>query len=117
METDPTLDWVVIGLESGGIMIYDVDRDQMSDIRIENLQKGKFFPREKLSRVVSIQWNPRDIGTLLISYELVTVIYSFLEDDVKQSFIYELEEYAPGESLYGLYQEKEAKGYTIFVSS
>lgn len=39
METDPTLDWVVIGLESGGIMIYDVDRDQMSDIRIENLQK------------------------------------------------------------------------------
>ncbi|XDT05774.1 Lethal giant larvae(Lgl) like, C-terminal [Nakaseomyces glabratus] len=99
METDPTLDWVVIGLESGGIMIYDVDRDQMSDIRIENLQKGKFFPREKLSRVVSIQWNPRDIGTLLISYELVTVIYSFLEDDVKQSFIYELEEYAPGGNL------------------
>lgn len=106
VETDPTLDWLLIGLQSGSFMIYDIDRDQMSFVRIENIQKSQFFPKERLSPVVSIQWNPRDIGTILISYELVTVIYSFLENDVKQSFVYELEANAPGGDLSMDYQTR-----------
>ncbi|CCK69532.1 putative Rab GTPase-binding protein SRO77 KNAG_0C04300 [Huiozyma naganishii CBS 8797] len=96
IETDPSVDWLLLGLQSGSIMIYDVDRNQVSDVKIENLQKSYFFPKNKLSPVVSISWNPRDIGTILISYEQVTVTYSLVSGEVIQHFIYELPPYAPG---------------------
>lgn len=96
IETDPSLDWLLIGLQSGITLIYDIDRNQMSNIKIENLQRTRYFPKSRVSPVVSIQWNPRDIGTILISYELVTVTYSLVEGDVKQQFIYELQPGAPG---------------------
>ncbi|EHN03777.1 Sro77p [Saccharomyces cerevisiae x Saccharomyces kudriavzevii VIN7] len=99
IETDPSLDWMLIGLESGSVLVYDVDRNQMSKLRIENLQKSMFLPKERLSPIVSIQWNPRDIGTILISYEHITVIYSFVDAKVKQHFFYQLEPYAPGGDL------------------
>ncbi|QLQ79066.1 hypothetical protein HG537_0B04140 [Torulaspora globosa] len=96
IESDPSLDWLLIGLQSGITLIYDVDRNQMSNIKIENLQKTRFFPNSHVSPVVSLQWNPRDIGTVLISYELVTVIYSLVEGTIRKEFIYELEPGAPG---------------------
>ncbi|QLL31553.1 hypothetical protein HG536_0B04170 [Torulaspora globosa] len=96
IESDPSLDWLLIGLQSGITLIYDVDRNQMSNIKIENLQKTRFFPNSRVSPVVSLQWNPRDIGTVLISYELVTVIYSLVEGTIKRDFIYELAPGAPG---------------------
>ncbi|CCD25279.1 putative Rab GTPase-binding protein SRO77 NDAI_0E04620 [Naumovozyma dairenensis CBS 421] len=96
MEVDPSLDWIFFGLQSGTVMIYDIDRNQFSNMKIENLQKAKFFPKDRLSPVVSIQWNPRDIGTVLISYEWVTVTYSLIDGDIKQSFIYDLPPFSPG---------------------
>lgn len=96
VESDPSLDWLLLGLQSGSVMIYDVDRNQVSNLKIENLQKSQFFPKEHLSPVVSITWNPRDVGSILISYELVSVVYSFVEQEIKQSFIYELPPYSPG---------------------
>lgn len=96
VETDPGLDWILLGLQNGSLMIYDVDRNNFSSIAIENLQKSQFFPKDILSPVVSIKWNPRDLGTILISYNLVTVNYSLVEMEVKQSFIYELPPFAPG---------------------
>ena len=96
METDPSLDWVLFGLQSGSVIIYDIDRNQMSTTKIENLQKSKFFPKDRLSPVVSIQWNPRDVGTILISYEQVTVTYSLIDAEIKQQFIYDLPPFAPG---------------------
>lgn len=95
-ESDPSLDWLLIGLQSGITLIYDVDRNQMSNVKIENLQRTRFFPKSHVSPVVSLQWNPRDIGTVLISYELVTVVYSLVEGSIKKEFIYELEPGAPG---------------------
>ncbi|CCF59140.1 hypothetical protein KAFR_0G01070 [Kazachstania africana CBS 2517] len=96
VECDPSLDWIILGLQSGTIVIYDVDRDVMSDISIENLQKSYYFPKERLSPVISINWNPRDVGTLLISYGHVTVTYSLLDMEVVKDFIYKLPPYAPG---------------------
>lgn len=96
VESDPSVDWILFGLQSGSTIIYDVDRNIYSDLKIENLQKSEFFTKDRLSPVVSITWNPRDLGSVLISYELVTVVYSFVESAVKQHFIYELEPYAPG---------------------
>ncbi|KAK5780169.1 hypothetical protein RI543_002712 [Arxiozyma heterogenica] len=96
IETDPSVDWILLGLQSGSIIIYDVDRNQFSDVKIENLQKSQFFTKVPLSPIVSISWNPRDLGTILISYELVTVTYSFVEGITKQEFIYKIPPYAPG---------------------
>ncbi|SCU89336.1 LAME_0E03026g1_1 [Lachancea meyersii CBS 8951] len=95
IETDPSLEWMLIGLQSGSTVIYDIDKDCISPMRIENLQKTT-LPQEHLSEVVSIQWNPRDYGTVLISYKLVTVIYSIVENRVKQQFIYTVPPFAPG---------------------
>ncbi|GAV50349.1 hypothetical protein ZYGR_0U02050 [Zygosaccharomyces rouxii] len=96
IETDPTLDWLFLGFHNGLTMIYDVDHDTFSDFKIENLQKTKYFPREGATPVKSIQWNPRDMASILISYNYVTVVYSLVEAEVKQHFIYELPPYAPG---------------------
>ncbi|EHM99799.1 Sro7p [Saccharomyces cerevisiae x Saccharomyces kudriavzevii VIN7] len=96
IDTDASLDWMLIGLQSGSTIIYDIDRDQLSTFRLDNLQKSSFFPAARLSPIVSIQWNPRDIGTVLISYEYVTLTYSLVENTIKQSFIYELPPFAPG---------------------
>ncbi|GMM55212.1 putative Rab GTPase-binding protein [Maudiozyma humilis] len=96
VETDPGIDWILLGLQNGSVMVYDVDRNSFSGVTIENLQKSQFFPKEIMSPVVSVRWNPRDLGSILISYNLVTVVYSFVEMEVKQSFIYELPPFAPG---------------------
>ncbi|CCE63156.1 hypothetical protein TPHA_0E00610 [Tetrapisispora phaffii CBS 4417] len=96
VETDPSLDWILMGLQSGTLLAYDVDRDQMCEFRVDNIQKLNFFKQSAISPIVSIQWNPRDIGTVLISYEQSTIIFSLIENTVKQHFIYELPPDAPG---------------------
>ena len=77
MESDPSLDWLIMGLSNGSLMFYDVDRVNLTPFRIDNLQK-KIMPKEKMSPVLSIEWHPRDIGTLLIAYQqsaIVTHLY------------------------------------------
>ncbi|AMD21241.1 HEL039Cp [Eremothecium sinecaudum] len=96
VETDPCLDWMLIGLQSGTIAVYDIDRDVLSSVKIENLQKEHIFPHSPISPVISIQWHPRDLGTVLISYDRCTVLYSLFTNKVKQRFVYELEPFAPG---------------------
>ncbi|CAI4053483.1 hypothetical protein N7582_005733 [Saccharomyces uvarum] len=96
IDTDTSLDWMLIGLQSGSMIVYDIDRDQYSTFKLDNLQKTSFFPDARLSPIVSIQWNPRDIGTVLISYEYVTLTYCLIDNEIKQSFIYEIPPFAPG---------------------
>lgn len=96
IETDPVIPWVLLGLADGSILVYDVVEDIVSTYMINDLQKLNFFRGTKTSEVVSIQWNPRDLGTILISYKYVTVLYSLVEQSIKRSFIYELPPYAPG---------------------
>ncbi|KAL6940290.1 hypothetical protein ACO0QE_004188 [Hanseniaspora vineae] len=96
VESDPTMDWLLIGLQNGITMIYDIDRDGVSPVEVPNLQKEQFFSGHGISPVVSIQWNPRNIGQILISYERVTLLYSFIEKTYKQHFVYELPIGAPG---------------------
>ncbi|CCH62749.1 hypothetical protein TBLA_0I00900 [Henningerozyma blattae CBS 6284] len=96
MESDPSMDWLFIGLEDGSISIHDIDRDSVSYIEIKNHQSDFVTSKSKYSPVVSIQWHPRDIGIFLISYEYVTVTYSLLDREVKQTFFYEVPPEAPG---------------------
>jgi WD40 repeat protein len=95
IETDPSLDWLLLGLQNGSIYAYDIDRGNLTSFRLDNLQK-RVLPNESLSPVVSIQWNPRDIGTLLIAYTNVALIYSLATDEIRISLRYELPPQAPG---------------------
>lgn len=87
--TDPSLDWIVLGMANGSIVFYDVDRLQMTPLRVDNLQKV-ILPKEKMSPVLAIEWHPRDIGTLLVTYSHCAVQYLITEGGVKSSFFLRL---------------------------
>ncbi|CAK9440227.1 uncharacterized protein LODBEIA_P43270 [Lodderomyces beijingensis] len=89
MEADPALDWLILGLSNGTVLFYDIDRMNLTPFRIDNLQK-KVMPKEKMSPVVSIEWHPRDIGTLLIAYNQCAVVYSLVSAEIKSVLVYEL---------------------------
>ncbi len=95
IETDPSLDWLLLGLESGEILVFDVDRGELTPTKIENIQKT-ILPKEKLSPVISIAWHPRDIGTILIAYEKLAVVYSIAIGQAGTVLRYEVPEHAPG---------------------
>lgn len=90
VETDPSLDWLVVGLNNGSLIFYDVDRLSLTPMRVDNLQKV-VMPKQKMSPVLSIEWHPRDIGSLLIAYSHCAVQYSIVEGRIKNSFIYQLD--------------------------
>lgn len=101
---DPSLDWLVVGLANGSVMFYDVDRLQVTPFRIDNLQK-RVLPKQKLSPVLNLEWHPRDIGSILITYSHSACIFSLASGQVTSTFIYEI--------------GKDAKGfeYSNFVAS
>lgn len=89
VETDPSLDWLILGLTNGTILFYDVDRLHMTPMRIESLQK-LVLPKQKMSPVLAIEWHPRDIGTLLVTYSYCAVQYLILQGGIKNVFVYTL---------------------------
>lgn len=90
-----SLDWLLIGLQNGQVHIFDVDRLSQTPFRIDNLQK-KIMPKAKMSPVTSILYNPRDIGTVLITYSHSAIIYSMISGEIKQTLIYQLDKSAKG---------------------
>lgn len=94
-ETDPSLDWLLLGLQNGSVYAYDIDRGQLTKFRLDSLQR-KVLPRERESAVISIQWNPRDIGSVLIAYTNVALVYALATDEIRASFHYEVPSGAPG---------------------
>lgn len=95
LATDPTLDWIFIGLESGQIVVFDADRGCMSPFRIGNLQKT-ILPGARLSPVVSIEMSPREYSVLLIGYKECAATFSLVENNILKHFRYELQAGAPG---------------------
>ncbi|QBM85848.1 Lethal giant larvae(Lgl) like, C-terminal [Metschnikowia aff. pulcherrima] len=89
VETDPSMDWLILGMANGAVLFYDVDRFHLTPLRIDNLQK-LVLPKQKMSPVHSIQWHPRDIGTILVSYSHCAVQYSLSSGAIKNAFIYKL---------------------------
>lgn len=67
----------------------------MTQFRIPNLWREK-NPRAKLVSIVSMQFHPKDIGSLLIGYTEGAVIYSFKQNKAVKFFHYELPRGAPG---------------------
>ncbi|KAI9643737.1 Lethal(2) giant larvae sro7 [Ciborinia camelliae] len=93
--TDPMLDWCLIGLQTGDIICYDLDREKLAPLRLPNFWREK-NPRSRLLACVSLQLHPRDIGQLLIGYTEGAVIYSFKQNKPIKYFQYEVPAGAPG---------------------
>lgn len=90
VDTDPSLDWLILGLANGSLMFYDIDRLHMTPMRMDNLQKV-VLPKLKMSPVLSVQWHPRDIGTVLVAYSHCAVQYSISNGGIKNCFVYQLD--------------------------
>lgn len=76
-------------------MAYDLDRDASTGYKIPNLLR-EFNPRAKPSPVLSMQFHPRDIGTLLVGYTEGAAVFSFKQNKHTKIFQYELPRGAPG---------------------
>lgn len=89
VESDPSLDWLIIGLANGSVLFYDVDRLHLTPFRIDNLQK-KILPKHKLSPVLNIEWHPRELGCILVTYSHSAIVYDYTTETIKASFVYQL---------------------------
>ncbi|KAI1340698.1 lethal giant larvae like, C-terminal-domain-containing protein [Xylariaceae sp. FL0016] len=97
MTTDPMLDWCFLGMQSGEVYAYDLERERMSTFRLPNFWNEK-DPRARAVALVSMQIHPRDIGKLLIAYTTGAVIYSFKQNQPTKFFEYQVPPGAPGGS-------------------
>ena len=79
----------------GDIVAYDLDRESLTAFKIPNLWREK-NPRARVLPLVSMQFHPRDIGTLLIGYSEGAVIYSFKQAKPIKYFQYWVPRGAPG---------------------
>ncbi|KAF2266190.1 hypothetical protein CC78DRAFT_615266 [Lojkania enalia] len=95
LHSDPTLDYALVGTQTGDVLAYDLDRECLAPFKIPNLWREQ-FPRSRLTSVVTLSFHPRDIGTLLIGYNAGAVIYSFKQNKALKYFQYVVPRGAPG---------------------
>lgn len=93
--TDPSLDWVFLGLQNGDVVVYDLDREILSPFRIPNLWREK-SPKARVLPVVSLALHPRDVGTILIAYLEGCVVFSIKQNQPTLFLQFELPPGAPG---------------------
>ena len=93
--TDPMLDYAILGMETGVILAYDMDREALAPFKIPNLW-AEMDQRARIAPIVSLQLHPRDVGTLLIGYAQGAVIYSFKLNKALRYFQYEVPRGAAG---------------------
>lgn len=93
--TDPGLDWALIGLQSGIVICYDLDRERLAPLKLPNFWQEK-APRTRSLPIMSLQLHPKDIGKLLICYSEGAVVYSFKQNAPTKYFHYEVPPGAPG---------------------
>lgn len=93
--TDPMLDYALIGMQTGDVLAYDLDRESLTAFKIPNLWR-EVDPRARVSPIVCLQLHPKDIGTLLIGYSHGACIYSFKANKALKFYQYEVPRGAPG---------------------
>ncbi|OAX82388.1 hypothetical protein ACJ72_03261 [Emergomyces africanus] len=93
--TDPSLEYAFIGLQSGDLYTYDLDRLMLAPFRLPNLWKER-SPRSRLLPIVSLAFHPRDIGKLLIGYLEGALTFSIKMNAPVKYFQYEVPPGAPG---------------------
>lgn len=93
--SDPVLDYAFLGMQTGDVVAYDLDRGIPAPFKIANLWQD-MDSRARVSPVVSLQLHPRDVGTLLVGYTHGAAIYSFKLAKAMRFFVYEIPKGAPG---------------------
>ncbi|KAI5286700.1 hypothetical protein KEM54_006580 [Ascosphaera aggregata] len=93
--TDPGLDFALIGLQSGEVVTYDMDRHMLAPLRIPNVWRER-SNAPRYVPIVSLAFQPRDIGTLLIGYQEGAVVFSLKANAPMQFLQYEIPRGAPG---------------------
>ena len=93
--SDPMLDYAFLGMQTGEILAYDLDRENLAPFKIPLLWQ-EIDPKARVSPIVSLQLHPRDIGTLLVGYTHGAAIFSFKLNKATRFFIYEVPRGAPG---------------------
>lgn len=79
----------------GDVVAYDLDREHITPFKIPNLWRER-NPRARILPIVSMQFHPKDVGTLLIGYSEGAVIYSFKQNKALKFFHYEVPRGARG---------------------
>lgn len=92
---DPATDWAFIGLKSGEIIIYDLDRQREAPFKLPYLWQDA-NSRSRPSPVLSLSLHPRDLGTLLVGYPEGALTYSLKQSKIVKRFQYEVRAGAPG---------------------
>lgn len=93
--SDPMLDYAFLGMQTGDILAYDLDRENLAPFKIPLLWQ-EVDPRARVSPIVSLQLHPRDIGRLLVGYTHGAATYNFKLNKATKFFIYEVPQGAPG---------------------
>ncbi|KAH8692686.1 putative snare-dependent exocytosis protein [Talaromyces proteolyticus] len=93
--TDPSVGYVLLGLQNGETIAYDMDRETLAPWKIPNFWAER-NPRIRMAPVLSLSFAPRDIGKLLIGYPDGAVIYSFKQNVAQNFFEYTVPAGAPG---------------------
>lgn len=106
--SDYSLEFVFVGLKNGTVRAFNIESgvDTILNLRKE-YQKGQYDYSPTEVCAISIQ--PRDFGTLLISYPKETVVYNLAENAILQSLVYGIPKTAPGgeNSMYDYSREDE----------
>ncbi|SPO05232.1 related to SRO77 - polarized exocytosis by regulating SNARE function [Cephalotrichum gorgonifer] len=96
LETDPMLDWALLGSSVGDVLAYDLDRGRMANgFRLPNFWRERDSSARQVA-LVDVAFHPRDIGKLLISYTHGAVIYSIKQARVQHFLEYVVPRGAPG---------------------
>ena len=93
--SDPLLDYALLGMQTGDILAYDLDRESLAPFKIPNLWM-EVDSKARVSPVIALQFHPRDIGSLLIGYMHGAVIYDFKLNKARRFYQYEIPRGAPG---------------------
>ena len=93
--TDPSLDWVFMGLQNGEVVAYDLDRQLKSPFLVPNLWRER-SPKARMLPIVSLALHPRDLGTLLIGYLEGCVVFSLKQNVPTLYLQFEIPPGAPG---------------------
>lgn len=92
---DPALDYVLLGMQGGDVIAFDLEHGRLAPFNLPNFWREK-DPRVRAAPVMALALHPRDIGTLLIGYAEGAVTYSFKQNKPTRFFQYEIPRGAPG---------------------
>jgi syntaxin-binding protein 5 len=95
IESDLSLDWFFMGMTDGSIDIWDIDRECLAQLSIENLYGRRTVPGVgKTSRnatpIIAMALHPKDIGYLLVAYSVGAALFSFKENKAVKYFELEI---------------------------